>query len=123
LFAVTAVMGGIGGEKRSSDRVQAPLVGRRRELSVLKEMFHVASEEGRPRLVVLSGDAGVGKTRLGWELENYIDGLSATVLWHRGRCLAYGDGVAFSALTGAVRGRIGAGEDDGEAIVQAKLTQ
>jgi hypothetical protein len=122
LFAATAVMGGVGGE-RSSDRVQAPLVGRRRELSVLKEMFHVAAEEARPRLVVLSGDAGVGKTRLGWEFENYIDGLSATVLWHRGRCLAYGDGVAFSALTAAVRGRIGAGEDDTEATTRAKLTQ
>jgi class 3 adenylate cyclase/tetratricopeptide (TPR) repeat protein len=122
LFAATAVMGGVGGE-RSSDRVQAPLVGRRRELSVLKEMFHVAAEEGRPRLVVLSGDAGVGKTRLGWELENYIDGLSATVLWHRGRCLAYGDGVAFSALTAAVRGRIGASEDDTESTTRAKLNR
>src|SRR5207237_761822 len=77
----------------------------------------------RPRLVVLSGDAGVGKTRLGWELENYIDGLSATVLWHRGRCLAYGDGVAFSALTAAVRGRIGAGEDDTESSTRDKLTR
>jgi class 3 adenylate cyclase/tetratricopeptide (TPR) repeat protein len=121
LFTATAVMGGVGGD-RSSDRVQAPLVGRRRELSVLKEMFHVAAEEHRPRLVVLSGDAGVGKTRLGWELENYIDGLSATVLWHRGRCLAYGDGVAFSALTAAVRGRIGATEDDSESTTRAKLT-
>ena len=120
LFAATAVMGGIGGE-RSSDRVQALLVGRRRELSMLKEMFHVAAEEGRPRLVVLSGDAGVGKTRLGRELENYLDGLSTEVLWHSGRCLAYGDGVAFSALTAAVRGRIGAGEDDAEAGVRAKL--
>ena len=120
LFAVTAVMGGVGGE-RSGDRIQAPLVGRRREISVLKEMFHVAAEEHRPRLVVLSGDAGVGKTRLGWELENYIDGLSATVLWHRGRCLAYGDGVAFSALTAAVRGRIGASEDDPESVVREKL--
>ncbi|MDT4922246.1 MAG: hypothetical protein QOI15_3148, partial [Pseudonocardiales bacterium] len=107
LYTAVAVRGGVGGD-RSSDRVQAPLVGRRRELSVLKEMFHVAAEEHRPRLVILSGDAGVGKTRLSWELENYIDGLSATVLWHRGRCLAYGDGVAFSALTAAVRGRIGA---------------
>jgi class 3 adenylate cyclase/tetratricopeptide (TPR) repeat protein len=122
LFTATAVMGGVGGD-RSSDRVQAPLVGRRRELSVLKEMFHVAAEEHRPRLVVLSGDAGVGKTRLGWELENYLDGLSATVLWHRGRCLAYGDGVAFSALTAAVRGRIGSSEDDTEAITRAKLTR
>ena len=120
LFAVTAVMGGVGGE-RSGDRIQAPLVGRRREVSVLKEMFHVAEEERRPRLVVLSGDAGVGKTRLGWELENYIDGLSAAVLWHRGRCLAYGDGVAFSALTSAVRGRIGANEDEPDSIVRDKL--
>ncbi|HEX3336440.1 MAG TPA: adenylate/guanylate cyclase domain-containing protein, partial [Jatrophihabitans sp.] len=120
LFAATAVMGGVGGE-RSSDRVQAPLVGRRRELSVLKEMFHVAAEEGRPRLVILSGDAGVGKTRIAWELENYIDGLSATVLWHRGRCLAYGDGVAFSALTAAVRGRIAATDDDTESSTRAKL--
>jgi class 3 adenylate cyclase len=120
LFAVAAVMGGVGGE-RSGDKIQAPLVGRRREISVLKEMFHVAAEERRPRLVVLSGDAGVGKTRLGWELENYIDGLSASVLWHRGRCLAYGDGVAFSALTAAVRGRIGANEDDPDATVRSKL--
>jgi class 3 adenylate cyclase/tetratricopeptide (TPR) repeat protein len=121
LFAVTAVMGGVGGE-RSTDRVQAPLVGRRREISVLKEMFQAAAEEHRPRLVLLSGDAGVGKSRLGWELENYIDGLSAAVLWHRGRCLAYGDGVAFSALTAAVRGRIGAAEDDADATVRDKLT-
>ena len=121
LFAVAAIMGGVGGE-RSGDRIQAALVGRRREVSVLKEMFHVAAEESRPRIVVLSGDAGVGKTRLGWELENYIDGLSATVLWHRGRCLAYGDGVAFSALTSAVRGRIGASEDDPESVVRDKLS-
>jgi class 3 adenylate cyclase len=122
LFAATAVMGGVGGENRGSDRVQAPLVGRRRELSVLKEMFHVAAEESRPRLVIVSGEAGVGKTRLSWEFQNYIDGLSALVLWHRGRCLAYGEGVGFSALASAVRGRIGAGEDDDEATTRAKLT-
>ncbi|MDT4946138.1 MAG: hypothetical protein QOH14_2871 [Pseudonocardiales bacterium] len=122
LYAATAVRGGVGGE-RSSDRVQAPLVGRRRELSVLKEMLHVAAEERRPRLVVLSGDAGIGKTRLGGELFNYVDGLSATIWWHRGRCLAYGDGVAFSALTSAVRGRIGATDDDTETTTREKLVR
>ena len=80
------------------------------------------AEEGRPRLVILTGDAGVGKTRLSWELENYLDGLSATVLWHRGRCLAYGEGVGFSALASAIRGRIGASEDDPEQATRAKLT-
>ncbi len=122
LFEAVAVMGGVGGD-RSTDRVQGPLVGRRRELSMLKEMFHVAAEEHRPRLVVLSGDAGVGKSRLGRELENYLDGLSAGVLWHSGRCLAYGDGVAFSALNAAVRGRIGASDDDTEATTREKLAR
>jgi hypothetical protein len=48
--------------------------------------------------VAVSGGAGVGKSRLGWEFEKYVDGLAATVRWHRGRCLSYGDGVAFWAL-------------------------
>ena len=38
------------------------------------------------------------------------------------RCLAYGDGVAFSALTAAVRGRIGATEEDVETTTRARLT-
>jgi class 3 adenylate cyclase/tetratricopeptide (TPR) repeat protein len=121
LFRAMSVIAGIGGDARSGDKVQAPLVGRRRELGVLKELFHAAAEEGRPRLIVVSGDAGIGKSRLATEFENYLDGLSADVLWHRGRCLSYGDGVAFSALTAAVRGRIGATDDDAESVVQDKL--
>ncbi|MDQ6851656.1 MAG: AAA family ATPase [Actinomycetota bacterium] len=120
LFAATAVMGGVGGD-RNSDRVQAPLVGRRRELAIIRELFHAAVEEVRPQLVVVSGEAGLGKSRLAREFENYVDGLSATVLWHTGRCPAYGDGVAFSALSTAVRGRIDASDDDAEAVVRDKL--
>ncbi|MGZ6096117.1 MAG: ATP-binding protein, partial [Polyangiales bacterium] len=39
--------------------------------------------------------------------EKYIDGLAGDVYWHRGRCLAYGDGVAFWALAEMVRMRAG----------------
>ena len=51
--------------------------------------------------------AGVGKSRLAWEFEKYVDGLAANVRWHRGRCLSYGEGVAFWALAEAVRVRLG----------------
>jgi class 3 adenylate cyclase/tetratricopeptide (TPR) repeat protein len=120
LFAVTSVKAALGGEP-GTDQVRASLVGRRRELSVLTEVFHGVAEQHRPRLVLLSGDAGVGKTRLSWELERYLDGLTVDVLWHRGRCPAYGDGIAFSALTSAVRARIGSTEHDDENATREKL--
>src|SRR4051812_421682 len=107
LYRASAVMGVRGGEGHGSE-VEAPLVGRRRELSLLKELYQAAVEDGRGRLLVVAGEPGVGKTRLGWELQKYTDGLSAVVWWHWGRCPAYGDGVAYSALSAAVRRRIGA---------------
>ena len=79
--------------------------GRRPRL--LKDLFHATEESGRPRLVVLDGEAGVGKSRLAWEFEKYVDGLTAMTRWHRGRCRSYGDGVAFWALAEAVRARLG----------------
>jgi class 3 adenylate cyclase/tetratricopeptide (TPR) repeat protein len=110
LYRAAAVMGARGGEGRELG-VEAPLVGRRRELSLLKEVYQATAEDGRGHLLLVAGAPGVGKTRLGWELQKYTDGLSADVWMHWGRCHAYGDGVAFSALSAAVRRRIGA--DDG----------
>lgn len=43
------------------------------------------------------------------------------MLWHTGRCPAYDDGVAFSALSTAVRGRIDAADGDTEAVVRGEL--
>lgn len=67
------------------------------------------------------GIAGIGKTRLSWELEKYLDGLVGDVFWHRGRCLAYGDGVAYWALAEMVRMRAGITEQEGPDVASAKL--
>jgi len=71
--------------------------------------------------VLVAGPAGVGKSRLGWEFEKYVDGLKARVWWHRGRCLSYGDGVAFWALAEMVRQRLGIAEEDPADIAAGKL--
>ena len=69
------------------------------------------------------GPAGVGKSRLGWEFEKYVDGIADTVLWHRGRCLSYGEGVAFWALAEIVRQRFGIAEEDATEVAAGKLEQ
>ncbi len=120
LFAARAVVGSVRGTERV-DGLEAPITGRGRELRLLKELFHSAEGSVRPSLVVVEGEPGVGKSRIGWEFEKYIDGLSAKVRWHRGRCLAYGDGVAFWALAEAVRARLGLVEEDTGAVVGKAL--
>jgi class 3 adenylate cyclase/tetratricopeptide (TPR) repeat protein len=122
LWRATRVLSAVGGLQRV-DGLEAPLVGRDAELRTVKELFHAAADRKVPRLVMVSGPAGVGKSRLGWEFEKYIDGLAGRVRWHRGRCLSYGDGVAFWALAEIVRQRFGIAEEDPTDAAAAKLAQ
>ena len=69
----------------------------------------------------MSGDPGIGKSRLRREFSNYTDGLSRSFLWHDGRCLAHGDGVAFWALAEMVRQRLRISEDAPIAEAEMKL--
>jgi class 3 adenylate cyclase/predicted ATPase len=120
LWRATRVLAGVGGTQRF-DGLEAPLTGRDAELRTIRELFHATAERRTPRLVLVAGPAGVGKSRLGWEFEKYIDGLAADVWWHRGRCLSYGEGVAFWALAGIVRQRLGIAEEDPAEVAAEKL--
>jgi tetratricopeptide (TPR) repeat protein len=111
------------GGKQRADGLEAPFTGRDVELRGLKDLFHAGVERKTPRLVVVSGPAGVGKSRLGWEFEKYMDGIADTVLWHRGRCLSYGEGIAFWALAEIVRQRFGIAEEDPAEVAAQKLKE
>jgi class 3 adenylate cyclase/tetratricopeptide (TPR) repeat protein len=120
LWAAGIVVAPVGGGSRV-DGLEAPFTGRNGDLRLVKDLFHGTEESRRPRLVVLDGEAGVGKSRLAWEFEKYVDGLAATMRWHRGRCLSYGDGVAFWALAEALRTRFGLLEADSGEVVAERL--
>ena len=120
LWRAVRVLAGMGGSQRV-DGLEAPLTGRDAELRTVRELFHAAAGRRVPRLVLVSGPAGVGKSRLGWEFRKYIEGLAEKIWWHQGRCLSYGEGVAFWALAEMVRQRLGIAEEDSADAAAGKL--
>ncbi|HEX7173068.1 MAG TPA: adenylate/guanylate cyclase domain-containing protein, partial [Candidatus Limnocylindria bacterium] len=111
-----------GGQGRS-DALEPPFVGRDEELRQLKEVLHAVGREARPRLVSITGPGGIGKSRLVWELEKYIDGVSESIYWHRGRSPSYGEGITFWALGEMVRRRARLTEDDDEATTRERIAE
>jgi len=65
-------------------------VGREREVAVLREAWQRVRAGQRCELVTITGDAGVGKSRLAAEVLGSMD---ATIA--RGRCLPYGEGITY----------------------------
>ncbi len=121
-FRALRVVAERGGRGRS-DTLEAPFVGRDDELRLVKDLYHATVREGRTRLVSITGIGGIGKSRLTWEFEKYLDGIVGIVWWHRGRSPAYGEGITFWALSEMVRGRAGLAETDDEQVTRAKVSE
>jgi class 3 adenylate cyclase len=120
LWRAVRVVSGVRGTLKSQG-LEAPFVGRDRELRQIKELFHTCAEEKKAQLVSVTGIAGIGKSRLSWEFYKYFDGLAQLIYWHRGRCLAYGEGVTYWALADMVRMRCRIAEDEQPASAALKL--
>jgi predicted ATPase/class 3 adenylate cyclase len=73
-------------------RLVSPMVGRDRQLAVLRQAFEDAITDKVCHLFTVLGTAGVGKSRLVHEFVTEVE-RQATVL--RGRCLPYGEGITF----------------------------
>jgi class 3 adenylate cyclase/predicted ATPase len=116
------VVAGAGGARRGAG-LEAPFVGRERELALITDSFEESAEQGRARLVTVVGDAGSGKSRLLWEFFKYMDGVERVVRWHQGRCLSYGEGVAYWALAEMIRARANIAEEEGPVTARAKLSE
>jgi class 3 adenylate cyclase/predicted ATPase len=98
-----------------------PLVGRELEKPLLIGSFERAAQQRSCQLVTIVGEPGVGKSRLCAELFQYVDEHPELIAWRQGRCLPYGEGIAFWALGEIVKAECGILDNDSPEEAQAKL--
>jgi DNA-binding SARP family transcriptional activator len=91
---------GLGESAGLRPQTGAPLVGRQQELTRLQSAFLSVRDERRSRVVVILGDAGIGKTRLTSEFLSSLDAEATALV---GRCVSYGEGATYLPLAEIVR--------------------
>ena len=98
-----------------------PFVGRDDDMALLELVYRRAARDRVPELVTITGDAGVGKTRLASELTERLAATDPAPETLLGRNPPYGRGIAFWALGEILRAAAGAGAEDSVASVHDAL--
>ncbi|MGZ8601432.1 MAG: adenylate/guanylate cyclase domain-containing protein [Actinomycetota bacterium] len=102
-------------------RHEVALVGRDAERALLEGLLDRTIRDRSCELVTILGEPGVGKSRMIHELFELVDGREELVVWRQGRCLPYGEGIAFWALGEIVKAEAGILESDSPVRAEAKL--
>jgi predicted ATPase len=102
---------------------QTALVGRQRELDLLRAAPARVRDEHALQLTTLVGVPGMGKSRLVWELKELVEAEPELTIWRQGGCLPYGEGVVLWALGEIVKAQAGILDTDPAELARAKLDQ
>jgi class 3 adenylate cyclase len=100
---------------------EMPLLGRDDDLALLRLVHRRAVRERAPQLVSITGEAGIGKTRIANELMEELRATEDAPRILLGRNPPYGRGIAFWALGEILREAAGAEPDDPIEKVRAGL--
>ena len=119
IFRPIAPIASIGGEPPPDS---TPFLGRDAELARLIEAFET-SRKGKLTFLTIIAEPGVGKSRLVREFSRYVDDLPDLITWRQGRCLPYGEGISFWALSEIVKSHAGVMDTDDQATLSSRLDQ
>jgi class 3 adenylate cyclase len=101
---------------------RAPFVAREDELAQLAQTYRRTIREAGVQLVTVTGEPGIGKTRLLGELRAVVEAELEPVFWRQGRCLPYGEGITFWALGEILKAQTGILESDSPEEAADKLS-
>ena len=109
------------GTTRRAARAETPLVGREDESALLESLFERVVREGRPHLVTVIGQAGVGKSRLIRDAMVAIAERPQRPAIRTGHCPAYGAGIGYWALAEVIREQFEIVDTDDSGVAWGKL--
>ena len=102
------------------ERGLTPLVGRVHEVATLLERFGQV-KAGQGQVVFISGDAGIGKSRLLLEFRRRMAEAGEAFTWLEGQCISFGQSIPFLPLLDQLRENFSIEEFDGEPEIIAKV--
>jgi class 3 adenylate cyclase/tetratricopeptide (TPR) repeat protein len=98
---------------------RTPLVGRDREVLIVRTVWDRAVNGSKPHLVTVLGPAGIGKSRLALEVATDVEAQGGRVLW--GRSLPYEEQTPYRGVAQVVRVAAGIYENDPVQVARQKL--
>ncbi len=109
--------------RRGVEGIETRMIGRDAEMSRLQAIYTTLVEGGRERVVTVVGEAGLGKSRLLYEFENWGDLQPVNVQLYRGRARQETQQLPFGLLRDVFVFRCGIFDDDEPAAVRDKLVE
>ena len=108
---------------RGVEGVETRMIGRDAELAALQAAFGEAVAAAQPRVVAIIGEAGVGKSRLLYEFDNWVELRPERVRYFKGRATPALQGVPFSLWRDLFAFRFDILDSDSPAVALSKFRQ
>jgi class 3 adenylate cyclase/tetratricopeptide (TPR) repeat protein len=99
-------------------RLDSPMVGRDRQLALLRQTFESAAADRSCHLFTVIGSPGVGKSRL---VHEFLRGVQREGRVLRGRCLPYGDGITYWPVAEMLKEAAAIGDQDAPEASASKI--
>jgi len=108
----------LAGPGAAAGHTATPFVGRDAEMRLLHDVHRRVASTGRPHLVTIYGDAGIGKTRVALEFLRRLDPVEPIA---RAACLPYGHAITYWPLQELIRAEAAITPADGRDDARSKI--
>jgi class 3 adenylate cyclase/tetratricopeptide (TPR) repeat protein len=106
---------------RGVEGIETRMIGREAELKYLQDALCTAMEDGERRMVTIIGEAGMGKSRLLYEFENWIDLLPETIRYFKGRASLEMQNLPYALIRDLFSFRFQIQDSDRARVVRQKV--